>query len=252
MELKGARILVTGGARGLGRQYALDLARAGARVGICDMNAEGLQETASLAQGEGFEIWTSEANVADEAAVEKLFADFVGHFGGIDGLVNNAGIMRDGLFIKKKDDQVQKMSMEQWQSVIDVNLTGTFLCGREAAYHMVSAGTPGVIVNISSLSRAGNLGQTNYVASKAGVAAIGVTWAKELARYGIRVGVVAPGYARTEMTAGIREDIKQKLVETIPLRRFGEMDEISLAIKFVFENDFFTGRVIEVDGGARV
>jgi 3-oxoacyl-[acyl-carrier protein] reductase len=207
---------------------------------------------AAAATAEGFDIWTTVANVASEAEVEKLFADFVEHFGGIDGLVNNAGIMRDGLFIKKKDDQVKKMPIEQWQSVIDVNLTGTFLCAREAAYHMVSQGNPGVIINISSLSRAGNLGQTNYVASKAGVAAMAVTWAKELARYGVRVGAVAPGYVKTEMTDSIRDDIKQKLIETIPLRRFADTAEVSKAIKFIFENDFFTGRVIEVDGGARI
>jgi 3-oxoacyl-[acyl-carrier protein] reductase len=236
----------------LGRQYATDLAKAGARVGVCDVNAEGLDQMAKELKAEGLEVWTQVANVASEGDVERLFADFVAHFGGIEGLVNNAGIMRDGLFIRKKDDQVQKMSMEQWQSVIDVNLTGSFLSAREAAYHMVSAGNPGVIVNISSLSRAGNLGQTNYVASKAGVAALTVTWAKELSRYGIRVMAVAPGYVRTEMTAGIRDDIKQKLIETIPLRRFAEPEEVSQTVLFIFRNDFLNGRVLEVDGGARV
>lgn len=252
MDLNGARVLVTGAARGLGRQYAMDIAKAGARVGICDVNAEGLQEMAAAAKEQGYEIWTTVCNVASEPEVEKLLADFVAHFGGIEVLINNAGIMRDGLFVRMKGDNVQKMPLAQWQSVIDVNLTGTFLCAREAAAQMVAQGTKGVIVNVSSLSRAGNLGQTNYVASKAGVAAMAVTWAKELARNGIRVAAVAPGYVKTELTAGIREDIKEKLIESIPLRRFAEVEEVSQAILFILQNDYVNGRVIEVDGGARV
>jgi len=144
------------------------------------------------------------------------------------------------------------MSLEQWQSVIDVNLTGVFLCGREAAAQMVEAGNEGVIVNISSISRAGNMGQSNYAACKAGVVALTTTWARELARHGIRVGAVAPGFIETEMTASMRQDMLDKLTSGVPLKRLGQPENIAQSVQFIFENDYFTGRVIECDGGLRL
>ena len=252
MQVSGARALVTGGARGLGRRFVLDLAAAGARVGTCDMDAAGLDEVREQAAAQGLEVWTTTANVAVEAEVERLFADFAAAFGGIDAVVNNAGITRDGLLVKVKDGSVQRMSLEAWQQVIDVNLTGVFLCAREAATHMVRQGTGGVIVSLSSISRSGNVGQINYTASKAGVAAMTVTLAKELARYGIRAAAIAPGYVSTEMTEAIREDIRERIVGQIPLGRMASMEEISHALRFVLENDFVSGRVIEVDGAGRM
>ena len=252
MQVSGARVLVTGGARGLGRRFVLDLAAAGARVGTCDMDAAGLDEVREQAAAQGLEVWTTTANVAVEAEVERLFADFAAAVGGIDAVVNNAGITRDGLLVKVKDGSVQRMSLEAWQQVIDVNLTGVFLCAREAATHMVRQGTGGVIVSLSSISRSGNVGQINYTASKAGVAAMTVTLAKELARYGIRAAAIAPGYVSTEMTEAIREDIRERIVGQIPLGRMASMEEISHALRFVLENDFVSGRVIEVDGAGRM
>ena len=252
MQVSGARVLVTGGARGLGRRFVLDLAAAGAKVGTCDMDAAGLDEVREQAAAQGLEVWTTTANVAVEAEVERLFADFAAAFGGIDAVVNNAGITRDGLLVKVKDGSVQRMSLEAWQQVIDVNLTGVFLCAREAATHMVRQGTGGVIVSLSSISRSGNVGQINYTASKAGVAAMTVTLAKELARYGIRAAAIAPGYVSTEMTEAIREDIRERIVGQIPLGRMASMEEISHALRFVLENDFVSGRVIEVDGAGRM
>lgn len=252
MQVNGARVLVTGGARGLGRRFVFDLAAAGARVGTCDMDAAGLDEVREQAVGQGLEVWTTTANVAVEAEVERLFADFAAAVGGIDAVVNNAGITRDALLIKVKDGSVQRMSLEAWQQVIDVNLTGVFLCAREAATHMVRQGTGGVIVSLSSISRSGNVGQINYTASKAGVAAMTVTLAKELARYGIRAAAIAPGYVSTEMTEAIREDIRERIVGQIPLGRMASMEEISHALRFVLENDFVSGRVIEVDGAGRM
>ena len=252
MQVSGTRVLVTGGARGLGRRFVLDLAAAGARVGTCDMDAAGLDEVREQAAAQGLEVWTTTANVAVEADVERLFADFAAAVGGIDAVVNNAGITRDGLLVKVKDGSVQRMSLEAWQQVIDVNLTGVFLCAREAATHMVRQGTGGVIVSLSSISRSGNVGQINYTASKAGVAAMTVTLAKELARYGIRAAAIAPGYVSTEMTEAIREDIRERIVGQIPLGRMASMEEISHALRFVLENDFVSGRVIEVDGAGRM
>ena len=252
MEISGARILVTGGARGLGRRFVLDLAAGGAKVGACDMDAAGLEDLRSRAAENGADVWTASGNVAVESDVERLFADFTAAHGGIDAVVNNAGITRDALLIKVKDGRVDRMSLEAWQQVIDVNLTGVFLCAREAATHMVKQGTGGVIVSISSISRSGNVGQTNYTATKAGVAAMTVTWAKELARHGIRAAAIAPGYVATEMTEAIREDIRERIVKQIPLGRMAAMEDISHAVRFVLENDYVSGRTVEVDGALRI
>jgi 3-oxoacyl-[acyl-carrier protein] reductase len=152
-----------------------------------------------------------------------------------------------------KDGQVVgKMSLAQWQAVIDTNLTGVFLCGREAAQRMINHKVRGVIVNVSSISRAGNAGQTNYSAAKAGVAAMTVVWAKELARYGIRVGAVAPGFIRTPMVEAMKPEALAKMTSPIPLGRLGEPEEIAHAVGFIFENDLFTGRCVEVDAGLRL
>jgi 3-oxoacyl-[acyl-carrier protein] reductase len=177
----------------------------------------------------------------------------VADFGALHGLVNNAGILRDGLLLKVKDGEiVKKMSLAEWQAVIDVNLTGVFLCGREAATKMVELGCAGAIINISSVSRAGNMGQTNYSAAKAGVAAMSVTWAKELARYNIRSAAIAPGFIGTEMIASMKPEALAKMEAQIPLRRVGTPEEIAHTAAFIFENDYITGRVIETDGGIRL
>lgn len=252
MEIAGARTLVTGGARGLGRSFVLDLAAAGALVGACDLDADGLADLERVAVAQGAAVWTATADVADEASVERLFAAFVAAHGGIDVVVCNAGLNRDGLLVRKKDDAIEKLSLAKWQAVIDVDLTGVFLCAREAAWHMVSRQTGGVIVNISSLSWMGNVGQTNYAAAKAGVVAMTRTWAMELARHGIRAVAIAPGLTATEMAEAMPEEARRRLTDTIPLRRMATPAEIGLAVRFAIENDFVTGRVIPVDGGLRL
>ena len=200
----------------------------------------------------GVEIRSYRANVVNEEEVVALFDNIQQDFGQIDGLVNNAGITRDGLLVKHKDGVTKKMTLEAWQQVIDVNLTGVFLCGREAAAKMVAAGRPGVIVNISSLSRDGNIGQSNYSAAKAGVAALTATWGKELARHGVRVGAVAPGFINTEMVQSIPEPVLAKLIAEIPLRRLAEPAEIAHSVRYIIENDYFTTRTIAVGGGMQV
>lgn len=252
MQIVGARVLVTGGARGLGRRFVLDLAEAGARVGTCDMDTAGLEELQGALPDGSAGLWTRQANVAEEEQVVALLQDFVGEHGGIDVIVNNAGITRDSLLIKRKDGKTERMSLQAWQQVIDVNLTGVFLCAREAAAHMIEQETRGLILSISSISRAGQVGQTNYTAAKAAVAAMTVSWAKELARYGIRAAAIAPGYVSTEMTEAIREDIRQRIIDQIPLGRMARMEEISHTVRFIIENDYVSGRVLEVDGGLRI
>ncbi|MDP6673923.1 MAG: SDR family oxidoreductase, partial [Gammaproteobacteria bacterium] len=160
---------------------------------------------------------------------------------------------RDGLLLKFRDGElISKMTLDQWQAVIDVNLTGVFLCGREAAQRMIESGSKGCIINISSISRAGNMGQTNYTAAKAGVQAMAVAWAKELARYGIRAAAIAPGFINTEMVAGMKEAAREKLTSGIPLRRMGEPDEIAQTVEFILQNDYVSGRCFDIDGGLRL
>ncbi|GHC36611.1 SDR family oxidoreductase [Aidingimonas halophila] len=253
MELAGAVIAITGGARGLGYAMAKQLGHRGARLALLDREREALDQAVNALLDEDIEARSFMADIADEASVIQAFGDIARELGPLSGLVNNAGITRDGLLVKASNGHVEKtMSLSQWQQVIDVNLTGTFLCTREAASQMVEAGQSGVIVNISSISRAGNMGQSNYAASKAGVAALTVTWAKELARYGIRVGAVAPGFIETEMTASMRQDMLEKLTRSIPLGALGQSGDIAESVEFIFDNDYFTGRVIECDGGLRL
>ena len=250
MNLKDKVIVITGGAQGLGLEMARMCADNGAALALIDMNAEQLTAAATELRATGVRVETYAANVSDEASVEQTFAAIAADFGGIDGLINNAGILRDGLLLKYKDGVLTgKMPLQQFQSVIDVNLTGVFLCGREAAALMVQTGRKGVIINMSSVARGGNMGQTNYAASKAGVVAMTVTWARELGRYGIRVGAIAPGVIRTAMTDAMKPEARDRLVAMKPVGRLGEAAEIAHTAKYIFENDFFTGRVVEIDGG---
>lgn len=251
-DLTHQHVLVTGAARGLGLAMARVLGEAGATVSLVDIDADAVASAVAGLSADGLNCHGYSANVADESSVEQLFATLRAEHGRLDALVNNAGILRDGLLVKQKDGVISKMSLANWQAVIDVNLTGVFLCGREAAAWMVEAGTPGVIVNISSISRAGNMGQTNYSAAKAGVAAMTVTWAKELARYGIRVAGVAPGFIETEMTAGMKPEAIERSIQAVPLKRMGKPEDIAEAVTFILTNDYYSGRILEVDGAMRI
>jgi 3-oxoacyl-[acyl-carrier protein] reductase len=253
MQLTHKTVAITGGGRGIGRALAERFGRDGAQVALLDVNAADLETTRSALEAAGVVARSYQVNVAVEEEVVAAMDRIVADFGGLDVMVNNAGILRDALLVKAKDGAiVGKMSLAQWQAVIDVNLTGVFLCGREAAEKMIRRGSGGVIINISSISRHGNAGQTNYSAAKAGVAALTVVWAKELARYGIRTGTIAPGGVRTEILASMRPDMLERLVTPVPLQRLGEPEEIAAAAAFIVSNDFFTGRCIDIDGGFRV
>lgn len=253
MQVKGKTVIITGGGRGIGREMAKAFAARGANLALFDLDRADLDETARQCAAHGVRARGYIVNVTQEAAVAAGMDAVVADFGGNDVLINNAGIVKDGLLIKAKDGVVTgKMTLDQWQAVIDINLTGVFLCGREAAERMIKRGQGGVIINISSVSRYGNPGQTNYSATKAGVAAMAEVWAKELARYGIRTGSIAPGYTRTDILAAMRPEILEKLTAQVPLRRLGEVGEIAHAAIFIVENDFFTGRCVDVDGGMRI
>jgi 3-oxoacyl-[acyl-carrier protein] reductase len=253
MNLQGSVIVITGAAQGLGQRTAEIVAGQGAKIALVDLDHSKLQNTLQLCVAAGAMVRDYPVDVTDEPAVEALFNSVQREFGSVDGLINNAGITSDALLVKAVDGKVQsKMSLAEFHKVIAVDLRGVFLCAREAAARMIEGGHGGVIVNISSVSRAGNVGQTNYAAAKAGVAAMTVTWAKELARHKIRVAAIAPGFSNTRMVASIPPKVKDKLVSTIPLRRLAEPEEIGRAALFILQNDYYDGRVLEIDGGLRL
>ena len=253
MQIKGKTIVITGAARGIGRALAVRFANQGANIALLDLKAADLEPAAKQCTALGVRALAYAVDVSVEAQVSAALDSVVRDFGALDVIVNNAGIIKDALLIKVKDGEiVGKMTLQQWQAVIDVNLTGVFLGAREAAERMIKLAKGGVIVNISSISRQGNAGQTNYTAAKAGVASMTVVWAKELARYGIRVGCVAPGFTHTDILASMKPEVLEKLIAPVLLKRLGEPDEIAHAAQFIIENDFFTGRCLELDGGLRL
>ena len=247
MDLKQTQVIVTGAASGLGRCFALNFAQAGASVLAFDMNEEGLQALVA----EQPAIKTFKGSVANENDVQAAVAACKEHFGGVNCVINNAGIFRDGLLVRENREtgEVSTMSLEDWQAVIDVDLTGPFLFAREVAAQMVRDKVQGCIINISSCSRHGNRGQGNYSAAKAGLVADTKLWGEELSRHGIRVGAIAPGFVATPLLEGMRPEMLDKMLSKVPLRRLAKPEEIFLAAKFIVECDYFTGRCIDVDGG---
>ena len=253
MQIKNKTFVITGAAQGLGEAISVALARQGAKLALLDINAERLDQTLAACQKEGSSCYAFTCDVADETSVRRCFVSIEEHLGPIAGIVNNAGILRDAMLVKVKEGEiVDRMSLEQWQSVIDINLTGVFLCGREAATSMIRNGDGGVIINISSISRAGNAGQSNYAAAKAGVAALSATWARELARYKIRSVAIAPGVFETEMVASLKPEAHERITNAVPLQRTGTVEELAHAVEFIIENDYFSGRILELDGGLRL
>ena len=253
MDITGKTIVITGAGRGLGRAMALEFAARGAQLALIDVTEDGLTQTVRDCAAAGSVVRSYRCNVTQEDAIVATMDAIVRDFGRLDVLINNAGIVKDGLLVKVKDGVVVgKMGLDQWNAVIAVDLTGVFLCGREAAERMIRAGRGGVIVNISSISKDGNAGQTNYAAAKAGVAAMTTVWAKELARHGIRVGAIAPGFCATDILSGMTPATLARVTAPVPLQRLGQPEEIARTARFVVENDFFTGRTIAVDGGLRI
>jgi 3-oxoacyl-[acyl-carrier protein] reductase len=253
MQVQGLAVVITGAGRGIGRSIANRFGRDGAHIALLDVNQSDLDAAREELEAAGVVARSYLVDVAAEDQVVAAMDDVVRDFGRLDVLVNNAGILRDALLVKVKDGEiVGKMTMAQWQAVINVNLTAVFLCGREAAERMIRSGNGGVIINISSVSRHGNAGQSNYSAAKAAVVALTVVWSKELARYGIRTGAIAPGVTRTDLLASMRPDMREKFVAPVPLRRLGEPSEIADAAAFIVGNDYLTGACIDVDGGLRL
>ncbi|GAO01325.1 SDR family oxidoreductase [Anaeromyxobacter sp. PSR-1] len=245
MELRDLKVIVTGAAQGMGAHFARRLAEAGAKVAAGDVNEAGL---AALPEG----VHRRRLDVTSPDDARAFVAWAAGAMGGLNALVNNAGIIRDGLLVRRDraSGEVTTLSEADWDAVIAVNLTGATRMVREAVAAMARAGTrPGVVVNLSSVARHGNRGQSNYVAAKASLAANTVTWAREFAPLGVRVGAVAPGMIETPMTKGMNQKARDALVAAVPVGRIGEPEDIWKAVRFVIECDYFDGRTVDVDGG---
>jgi len=236
-------VIITGGAGGIGRETALLISEEGGKVIIFDMNEIGLKEVEDTIKSRGRNFKGYKVDVSDFEIVQDAVNKVVEDFGKIDVLVNNAGITRDNF--------LTKMSVEDWNKVISINLTGTFNCTKAVIPYMYENGS-GVIINVASVVAIyGNIGQTNYIASKAGVIGLTKGWAKEFSKKGIRVNAVAPGFIKTPMTEKVPEKVIDFMVSRTPLGRMGETEEVAKAILFLSSDDasFITGVILNVDGG---
>ncbi len=240
---EGKVALVTGAARGIGQAIAKKLATEGCDVALCDLKAEWLAETVALIEAAGRKVKCFEADVSQAAAVEAAVDGVVEAFGKVDILINNAGITKDTLMIR--------MSEQDWDAVISVNLKGTFLFTKAVARPMMKQRS-GAIVNVASIiGLIGNAGQCNYAASKAGVIALTKSAAKELAARNVRVNAVAPGFIQTRMTDVLPEDVRGKMLDLIPMKRFGQPEDVANVVLFLASDaaSYMTGQVLPVCGG---
>lgn len=243
MRLLDKVAIITGGARGIGRVTAERFATEGARVVCADLDQALAEEVAKQIVENGGTAFAISVDVADRASVDALVEATLEQYYSIDILVNNAGILMDNRLVK--------MSSKSFDQVIDVNLKGVFNCTQAVVPHMLEKGSGSIISTSSVVATFGNFGQTNYVASKAGVVGMTKVWARELGRKGIRVNAVAPGFVETRMTEGIPDKVVEKLLEKVPMGRFGKPHEIANAFVWLAsdESSYVTGHVLAVDGG---
>ncbi|MEW5946990.1 MAG: 3-oxoacyl-[acyl-carrier-protein] reductase [bacterium] len=241
--LSGRAAVVTGAGRGIGREIALRFAREGARLAVCSRHAETIEPVAEEIRAGGGTALARVVDISVQDQVEKFVEDTFGEFGRVDVLVNNAGINRDNFFLRMKP--------EEWDAVMAVNLRGTFLVSRFFSRRMIKQKS-GRVINITSVAgEAGSPGQANYSAAKAGITALTKTMAKELARHGICVNAISPGYVETEMVRRMEGKVLEGLADAIPLGRLGSVCDVAGAAVFLASDDssYITGQVIRVDGG---
>ncbi|MFC2170962.1 SDR family oxidoreductase [Calditrichota bacterium] len=247
MELKGKNIIVTGGAGGIGSAIVRLLIENDANPVIIDNNNELMRQF----ENEYAEITIYNCDVRDYSQVVQCVHSIIGHIGTIHGLVNCAGIVENIPLVRVTDDGLIAHEIEAWDNVISTNLDGVFYMTANVVKSMLTNRTHGVIVNVSSVVSTGNAGQSAYAASKAAINSLTVSWANELGPLGIRVGAVSPGLIDTPMRYSINESAQDDLIQRTPSRRTGKPDEIALAVLFIFQNDFYSGKIIEIDGGIR-
>ncbi len=245
-------VIVTGGAAGIGRSTALRFAREGARVAAWDIHDQAGAELTAAIEDAGGEGTFGKVDVTDPAAVEQATDEVAERWGGIDVLVNNAGIVLDSQLVKWQGDEVKStLSDGAWDAVIDVNMKGVFHCARAAVPHMIRGGG-GVILNASSIvGLYGNFGQTNYAATKGGVITMTKTWSRELGRHGIRVNAVAPGFIATDIVRSMPEKVLRGIVARTPIGKMGKPDDVAEAYVWLASDaaSFVHGAVLSVDGG---
>lgn len=253
MKLEDVKAIITGAASGIGRCMTLELVRAGAQAIAGDIDVDGVKQLEAESAELPGKIYGAHLDVANESSVKNFISLAFEKVGDLNTLVNNAGILRDGLLVTREaEGWLRKLPTAQWKRVLDVNLTGPFFMTREFAAEAIERNlAPCLVVNISSITRSGNPGQSNYSASKAGLDADTRTWALELAPYGFRVAGIAPGLTETPILSRVSPEALQAMLEQVPLGRMAQPEEIWLALRFIIECDYFTASVIEVDGGAR-
>lgn len=251
MNIQDKVIVITGGAKGIGRSIALSLAGKGGKIAILDLDQAAMEEAVKLVEDAGSTARAYKCDVSDEKTVVDTFNQIASDFGAIHGLVNNAGILRDSTLIKVKDGKVvDKLSAADFDLVVNVHMKGAFLCTREAASHMVELGIDeGCIINMSSGAFRGNFGQTNYSAAKAGIVSMSRVWSKELARFNIRSMAIAPGAIDTELLRSMPPKALAGFEKIIPLGRIGNVKNIAQTVEHILENDYLSGDVIDVNGG---
>lgn len=250
MLLQDKVALITGAGNGIGRSTAIRFTREGAKLVISDLDEAGLSETRQRIESEGGEVTAVIGSVTSRDDAQKMVDAAVTTYGTLHILINNAGITRDGLTTRMKDGQPQFMPEDNWDSVLNVNLKGTWLCSQLAAVPMMK-NSYGRIVNTASIAALGNIGQANYSASKAGVIGLTKTLALEWARYSIGVNCVAPGGVKTHMTETIPEKVMAGLIDGIPFKRFADPEEIAAVHAWLASSEasYITGQVLFVDGG---
>ena len=255
MRLENRVCIITGGANGIGRSVAEKFAGEGARVAVWDLVDEAGKDLKDELSGHGAAVIYQHVDVTDPASVEAALKDLLSTWERVDVLVNNAGILRDAQLVRYKDGEVlSRMPVEEFEAVINVNLKGVFVCTRAVAPIMIRQGSGRILNATSVVGLYGNFGQTNYVASKAGVIGMTRVWARELGKYGITVNAVAPGFIETDMTRQMPEKVLQGMVSKTPLRRMGKPEDVANAYLFLSgeEASFITGAVLSVDGGVVV
>ena len=249
MEIKDKRVIVTGGASGIGKSLVEKLVDWGAVVGVFDVDQAAIEKLEENSPT----IYCKICDVSDSRQVEESVDEFFSRFGVIDILVNNASIIHNELLVSLDKGKLMKHDTDIWDKIIATNLSSVFYMTSQVVERMFSKRTKGLIVNVSSICAAGNVGQSAYSAAKAGVNALTVTWAKELSVLKIRVAGIAPGFAQTETTIrSMSENVLNDWKKKTPLRRMATSNEIADGILFIIQNDFFNGRVLELDGGLRI